>query len=110
MQQCLMSQEGSLSWVCRMELYREEMEQSDDLRLSLGLMRACMDSKQKVVAGRRAGCWRHALQHAPATPLAWCKCLFVFPTCLPAFHLVVQFCEGVAPGESNTKDCLELHM
>ncbi len=22
----------------------------------------------------------------------------------------LQFCEGVAPGEANVKDCLELHM
>ncbi|KAL4418908.1 hypothetical protein ABPG77_004061 [Micractinium sp. CCAP 211/92] len=66
-QACLLEREGSLSGGCLQELFRAEMEQGDDLRLSLRLLHACFDSKQK-------------------------------------------FCQGVAPGEMNAKDCLEAHM
>lgn len=67
MQACLLEREGSLSTECLRQLYLAEMKQGDDVRLSLGLLHACFDSKQR-------------------------------------------FCEGVAPGEMNVKDCLESHM
>ncbi|KAL4439883.1 hypothetical protein ABPG75_002884 [Micractinium tetrahymenae] len=67
MQTCLLEHEGSLGGRCLKELFREEMQQGDDIRLSLGLLHACFDSKEK-------------------------------------------FCEGIAPGEVNVKDCLEVHM
>lgn len=66
-QDCLWRQQGSLDWQCKAELFRAAAEQSDDFRLNVAFMRACMDDK-------------------------------------------AQFCEGVAPGEANVKDCLELHM
>ncbi|KAL4853837.1 Golgi apparatus protein 1 [Chlorella vulgaris] len=66
-QHCLNSQEGSLDWECKQELFRQQMEESDDIRLSMVLMKACIADKRK-------------------------------------------FCEGVAPGESSVKDCLEDHM
>ena len=65
-QACLHAAGGSLSWECKRELFRQEMEDSSDVRLSVKLLRKCLGDKKKVRygAGRRlvvlagVGNWR----------------------------------------------------
>jgi Golgi apparatus protein 1 len=43
----------SLGWGCKGELFRQELEESDDLRLSLSLLKACHADKKQVPVGRQ---------------------------------------------------------
>ncbi len=53
-QECLAKNRPSLSWDCQEQLFRQEVENADDVRLSVRLFRACLADKKKV---RRAhGC------------------------------------------------------
>lgn len=114
-------------------------EQSDDFRLNVALMRACMDDKAQASLG-----WL-ASQSAVATSAAGAQLVTSGSCCTPCASTSLsqghvkqastgarnpdlircwvsrsqfasrrstlpQFCEGVAPGEANVKDCLELHM
>ena len=42
-----------LSWSCEEQLFRQEIENADDVRLSVRLFSKCMADKRKV--GRRCG-------------------------------------------------------
>jgi len=46
-QYCLRSKRAQLSWDCQEELFRQEVENADDIRLSTVLIRKCMKDKKK---------------------------------------------------------------
>ena len=46
---------GQTSWDCQEELFRQEVENADDLRLSYRLLRKCMGDKQKFCADIKPG-------------------------------------------------------
>lgn len=48
MQACLKDHRALLSWDCQEELFRQEVENADDLRLSVRLFKACLGDKKKV--------------------------------------------------------------
>ena len=52
-QQCLGEHEALLSWDCQEQLFRQQMENADDLRLSVRLFRKCLPDKKKVNIGHR---------------------------------------------------------
>jgi golgi apparatus protein 1 len=37
-----------LSWACTEEMFRQEMENADDIRLSVQMFRKCLGDKKKV--------------------------------------------------------------
>jgi len=45
-QYCLRSKRAQLSWDCQEELFRQEVENADDVRLSVVLLRVCMKDKK----------------------------------------------------------------
>lgn len=49
MQECLRDHRPLLSWDCQEELFRQEVENADDLRLSARLFKACLGDKKKVL-------------------------------------------------------------
>ena len=48
MQECLREHRALLSWDCQEELFRQEVENADDLRLSVRLFKSCLGDKKKV--------------------------------------------------------------
>lgn len=46
-QDCLRGKRAQLSWDCQEELFRQEVENADDIRLSAKLLRTCMRDKKK---------------------------------------------------------------
>lgn len=50
-QACLRNNTGSLEWECKAQLFRKELEEGDDYRASLGLVRKCRKDKKKVGRG-----------------------------------------------------------
>lgn len=46
-QYCLRSQRAQLTWDCQEELFRQEVENADDVRLSVQLLRKCASDKKK---------------------------------------------------------------
>ena len=46
---------GQTSWDCQEELFRQEVENADDVRLSYRLLRKCMGDKQKFCADIKPG-------------------------------------------------------
>ena len=46
---------GKTSWDCQEELFRQEVENADDIRLSYRLLRKCMGDKQKFCADIKPG-------------------------------------------------------
>jgi Golgi apparatus protein 1 len=54
-QACLREQRPALSWECQEELFRQEVENADDLRLNVVLFRACGRDKAKFCADVRYG-------------------------------------------------------
>jgi Golgi apparatus protein 1 len=59
-QDCLRDHAVSVSWECQEELFRQEVENADDLRLSHRLFKKCMGDKKKFCAdvkfGARSAC------------------------------------------------------
>ncbi|CAK0736969.1 hypothetical protein CVIRNUC_000833 [Coccomyxa viridis] len=49
-QECLASHRPLLSWDCQEQLFRQEVENAEDLRLSVRLFRACLADKKKFCA------------------------------------------------------------
>eukprot|EP00884_Botryococcus_braunii_P022595 jgi/Botrbrau1/9019/Bobra.0148s0119.1 len=49
-QACLGEKEDKLDWDCRAELFRQQTENADDMRLSIRLFRACLGDKRKFCA------------------------------------------------------------
>ena len=47
-QECLASHRPLLSWDCQEQLFRQEVENAEDLRLSVRLFRACLADKKKA--------------------------------------------------------------
>jgi len=47
-QECLASHRPLLSWDCQEQLFRQEVENAEDLRLSVRLFRVCLADKKKV--------------------------------------------------------------
>lgn len=47
-QACLAEKEDKLDWDCRAEVFRQQKENADDIRLSIRLFRACLGDKRKV--------------------------------------------------------------
>ncbi|KIY92689.1 hypothetical protein MNEG_15275 [Monoraphidium neglectum] len=50
-QACLMSSRIKLGWDCEEQLFRKEMEDADDMRLSVRLFRKCLNDKRQVGRG-----------------------------------------------------------
>ena len=48
LQWCLRNNTGSLSWECKAQLFRRDLERSGDVRLSVRLLKKCLADKQKV--------------------------------------------------------------
>ena len=61
MQECLAEHRPLLSWDCQEQLFRQEVENAEDLRLSVRLFRACLADKKKVGRKRnprpQTACW-----------------------------------------------------
>ncbi len=57
-QACLREQRPALSWECQEELFRQEVENADDLRLNVVLFRACGRDKAKFCSDVRYGAAR----------------------------------------------------
>ena len=47
-QECLAEHRPLLSWDCQEQLFRQEVENAEDLRLSVRLFRACLADKKKA--------------------------------------------------------------
>ena len=47
-QECLRTHRPLLTWNCQEQLFRQEVENADDLRLSTRLFKACLEDKKKV--------------------------------------------------------------
>ena len=60
LQDCLRDKAVSVSWECQEELFRQEVENADDLRLSQRLFKKCMGDKKKFCSdikfGAQLGC------------------------------------------------------
>ena len=48
MQTCLKEHRALLTWDCQEQLFRQEVENADDLRLSVRLFKVCLADKKKV--------------------------------------------------------------
>lgn len=48
MQECLKARRSGLSYDCQAELFRQEQEDSEDLRLSVRLFHKCLNDKIQV--------------------------------------------------------------
>ncbi|CAI5529290.1 unnamed protein product, partial [Closterium sp. Naga37s-1] len=46
-QECLRRNRKKLNWECQAELFRQEVENADDIRLNVRLFRACLDDKRR---------------------------------------------------------------
>lgn len=47
-QECLRTQRSALTYDCQAELFRQEQEDSEDLRLSVRLFHKCLNDKIQV--------------------------------------------------------------
>ena len=54
-QECLAQHRPALSWDCQEQLFRQEVENADDLRLSVRLFRACLADKKQARTPTSAG-------------------------------------------------------
>jgi len=54
-QECLAAKRALLSWDCQEQLFRQEVEDADDMRLSARLFRACLTDKKQARARVRVG-------------------------------------------------------
>jgi|UniRef100_A0A7S1X9L8 Golgi apparatus protein 1 len=54
-QECLRKKRAQLSWDCQEELFRQEVENADDLRLSVKLFRSCLGDKKKFCSKVKPG-------------------------------------------------------
>ena len=54
-----------LSWECQEELFRQEVENADDIRLSVRLLRKCMGDKRKHCADITFGAGWGAAEDEP---------------------------------------------
>mmetsp|Transcript_2774 Transcript_2774/g.6902 ORF Transcript_2774/g.6902 Transcript_2774/m.6902 type:complete len:571 (-) Transcript_2774:276-1988(-) len=54
-QECLREQRARLSWDCQEELFRQEVENADDLRLNVVLYNACLNDKKKFCNNKKYG-------------------------------------------------------
>ena len=136
MQECLASHRPLLSWDCQEQLFRQEVENAEDLRLSVRLFRACLADKKKVhhlptlmlpsllftadVCGSQLYRKSHLASVLQGCLALWQKCtpehLCLLTLCLAnwggSLHLsrsvaVLQFCADVPPGNARAKECLE---
>ncbi len=60
-QECLAEHRPLLSWDCQEQLFRQEVENAEDLRLSVRLFRACLADKKKVSRSGPGASANHAL-------------------------------------------------
>eukprot|EP00951_Prasinocladus_malaysianus_P016396 scaffold127716_cov50-Prasinocladus_malaysianus.AAC.1 len=54
-QECLRQKRAQLSWDCQEELFRKEVEDADDLRLSVTLYKKCLGDKKKFCSDIKPG-------------------------------------------------------
>lgn len=54
---------GQVSWECQEELFRQEVENADDIRLSFRLIKKCMGDKKKFCKDVKPGQFCPRLQH-----------------------------------------------
>ena len=111
-----------LTWACEEQLFRQEMENADDVRLSVRLFSRCMPDKRKVcywvcvrklhshggyVARRKNNKNnRYSFSGFPASLLP--SVLLVASNLSHTSHTPVsQFCKEIEPGNARTKECLE---
>jgi len=60
-QDCLRDKAVSVSWECQEELFRQEVENADDLRLSQRLFKKCMGDKKRFCSDIKFGVLQHHL-------------------------------------------------
>lgn len=58
-QECLAKHRPLLSWECQEQLFRQEVENAEDLRLSIKLFHACLADKKKVIPNPPPACTTH---------------------------------------------------
>ncbi|CAI5512031.1 unnamed protein product [Closterium sp. Naga37s-1] len=94
-QECLRRNRKKLNWECQAELFRQEVENADDIRLNVRLFRALSPSPALLSV---------SLAHLPyhSSP----PHLRALPACLDDKR---RFCPDVLPGDARVKDCLEEH-
>ena len=73
-------QRMKLSWTCEEQLFRQEIENADDVRLSVRLFTKCLPDKKKVGSAGSAG----RLEGRQAGWLAGWQAVACLPVCLPA--------------------------
>ncbi len=73
-QDCLRDKAVSVSWECQEELFRQEVENADDLRLSQRLFKKCMGDKRKFCSDIKFGVLHCA--PLPGTCIAAKACLW----------------------------------
>lgn len=71
-----------LSWACEEQLFRQEVENADDIRLSVRLFRACMRDKKKFCTDVAPGGWhlfpKEARRMRPVSvSAAWLQCHYL---------------------------------
>ncbi|CAI5528209.1 unnamed protein product [Closterium sp. Naga37s-1] len=49
-QDCLRQHRSSVNWDCQAELFRQEVESADDIRLNVRLFKACLEDKRRFCA------------------------------------------------------------
>lgn len=54
----MQKQEFQLDWECKAQIFRQQTENADDLRLSVRLFRACLGDKRKVRDAADANAFR----------------------------------------------------
>lgn len=54
-QECLRDKRASLSWDCQEELFRQEVENADDIRLNVRLFNACLNDRKKFCKNKKYG-------------------------------------------------------
>ncbi len=50
LQDCLRNHTGSLSWECKAQLFKRQLQADGDIRLSVRLLKKCMADKKRVRA------------------------------------------------------------
>ena len=70
-QECLAQHRPALSWDCQEQLFRQEVENADDLRLSVRLFRACLADKKQVRSAGRLTAFRRRPSESVRVPRIW---------------------------------------
>lgn len=80
MQACLREHRALLTWDCQEQLFRQEVENADDLRLSVRLFKSCLADKRKVQPGPESGlCQKLLTEDVSASESRLQQCMLSLP-------------------------------